>query len=124
MSFLHTFQCRACRTVATAPFKSEFGAPVRCILCRSYMTRLYGELITTDEQRALARRGVVYNPFTAVADKTCDNQGCRNFVGPITGIALAGIGSFCSTVCADEAASRQQAESSPPADLMGVPNGE
>jgi hypothetical protein len=124
MPLLHFYRCRRCQTVATAPFKAEFGPPVRCILCRSYMTWLYADQITTPEEDALARRGVVYNPFTAVPDKTCDNTGCRNFVGPITGIELAGIGSFCSAHCADAAALRHEAaQSQPSADLMGVPNG-
>jgi hypothetical protein len=62
MTLLHTFQCWGCKTVATAPFRGEFGNPLRCILCRSYMKWLYSEPITTPDQQALASRGVVYNP--------------------------------------------------------------
>ena len=59
---LHTYQCRNCKTVATAPFRAQQGNPVGCILCHSYMTHLYGEAITTPVQQDLARRGIVYNP--------------------------------------------------------------
>ena len=62
---LHTYRCQRCKTVATSPVKHHYGRPLCCNLCHSYMKFMWSEPITTDEQRALAARGPVWNPGTS-----------------------------------------------------------
>jgi hypothetical protein len=58
---LYTYRCK-CGTVAVASAKASYGDPWRCNLCRWPMRFLFSRPIETDEQRALADRGIVYNP--------------------------------------------------------------
>ena len=60
---LHTYQCPNCQTVATSTVRTERGSDLRCNMCQSWMRFLFSEPITTDAQRALARRGLVFNPY-------------------------------------------------------------
>ena len=118
---LHVYGCKRCGTVASTPSRHEFGNPLLCNLCFSFMKRLYSEPITSDEGRALAARGVVYNPGQERKPKTCDNVGCSKLVGMLYGVDLKGVGLFCSAKCADEGVKRHEAAlEQPPADLMGV----
>jgi hypothetical protein len=65
MERLYTYQCRNCKTVATSPTAHDFGRPLCCNQCHSYMKLLWSEPVTTDAQRALWHRGPVWNPGTA-----------------------------------------------------------
>jgi hypothetical protein len=62
MTYLHAYQCRVCKTTACMPFKADYVQPLRCNLCRSFMTHLYAEEVTTPAQEAWVKRGLVYNP--------------------------------------------------------------
>lgn len=59
---LHTYQCENCKTVATSTVRMH-AAELRCNMCQSWMRHLFSDPITTDAQRALARRGLVFNPY-------------------------------------------------------------
>lgn len=107
---LYTYQCKSCKTVAVAAFSSNGGKCVRCNLCRSPMLFLCAEPVTTDEQRALWRQGIVYNPGVPKAEPlTCDT--CKGRVSLLYGVRIAGVGRFCSAKCADEGVKRHEAES-------------
>jgi hypothetical protein len=117
---LHVYRCKRCGTVASTASKHEYGNPLLCNLCFSFMTRLYSEPITSEEGRALAQRGVVYNPGQTIRPKTCDNVGCSKRVGILYAVDLKGVGLFCSAKCADEGVKRHEAAmAQPPASLMG-----
>jgi NAD-dependent SIR2 family protein deacetylase len=61
---LWTYQCRNCKTVMTTTVRRTTATPpYRCNLCWSYMREMWSEPITTGEQKALAARGIVYNPY-------------------------------------------------------------
>lgn len=59
---LYTYRCSSCQTIAVAAYKSRPEKCVRCNLCRTPMRLLWGYPVSTDEERALFARGLVYNP--------------------------------------------------------------
>lgn len=63
---LHTYQCSFCKTVATSTVRT---GQTRCNLCGQWMRYLWTEPIRTEAQRALARRGLVYNPYVQQEQK-------------------------------------------------------
>lgn len=77
MRELHFYQCRNCKTVATSPVVHDFGRPLCCNICRSYMKFMWSELITTPEQEALAARGPVWNPGVETQTMPHDGEGRR-----------------------------------------------
>ena len=83
MTHLYFYQCQTCKTTATSPVRHDrYQRPLCCNLCASYMRFMWGEPITTPEQKDLANRGIVYNPGTArespnPACMTGDGEGRR-----------------------------------------------
>jgi hypothetical protein len=60
---LHTYQCRVCKTIMTTPLKLQPGERrYSCVSCYGSMWFLFSSPITTEHEKALARRGSVYNP--------------------------------------------------------------
>ena len=103
---LHTYQCSMCKTVATFTMR---GPEVRidCVLCHRWMRHLFAEPITTDAQRALAARGLVFSPHTQTRTRHCDS--CRKQVERSGMIYLPGVGYFCETACADAGVAKHEA---------------
>lgn len=56
---LFYFQCSLCRTTATSPIFSERYS---CVACLRWMRFLYSTPATTDDQLALVKHGLVFNP--------------------------------------------------------------
>lgn len=67
------------------------------------MRYLWSDRITTDEQRALAARGPVYN--AAIARTTPPRCACGRIVGILYGVTVGDV-RYCSQRCADERAQR------------------
>lgn len=63
---LHTYQCSFCKTVATSTVRT---GQTRCNLCGQWMRYGWSEPIRTEAQRALAKRGLVYNPYVQQEQK-------------------------------------------------------
>lgn len=61
---LHFYMCRNCKQTAVAPVRYLFGE-LCCVGCNSYLRWMWSDKITTPEQRALAARGLVFNPGTS-----------------------------------------------------------
>ena len=96
---LHTYRCSFCKTVATFPMRASL---LKCVVCLRWLTWLYATPITTDEQRALADRGLVFNPHMVGVVNTkrpCDQ--CKQWVEKDAMIRLGVGGKYCSQPCAD-----------------------
>lgn len=65
------------------------------------MRYLWSERITTDQQRALAARGLVFQPYHA-APRIGFCGTCRKQCERAAMINLSPAGRFCSQACADE----------------------
>jgi hypothetical protein len=103
---LHLFQCSQCRTTATCTVFLP-DKPIECVLCRRWMKRLYSRPIVTDADRALAARGLVFNPYHASPPKHhCTT--CRTLKLTSELINLAAAGYACSDACADIAVARHE----------------
>jgi hypothetical protein len=70
---LHTYVCPRCKpvTVLTTPVKSDQPWHSKCRYCHSWMKFGWTEPITTDAQRDLAKRGVVFMPYEQLTTWTC-----------------------------------------------------
>ena len=63
---LFFYQCPHCRTTAVTVVKHDWrDRPLCCIECASYMRFKWEQPVTTDEERAWADRGLVFNPGTS-----------------------------------------------------------
>ncbi len=73
MSQLHTYVCPRCKPIKalTTPVKSEQPWHSKCQYCKSWMKFGWSEDITTDAQRDLAKRGVVFDPYAQLTTWTC-----------------------------------------------------
>ena len=99
---LHWYQCSFCKVTATTTVRRH-ETRISCNACFRWMAFLWSLPIVSDEQRALAARGLVYNPYgtderAAYTKKPCDT--CREHVERDTMIVLQGVGKFCSEDCA------------------------
>ena len=74
---LHTYRCARCQTVATSTVRYTYEDRLVCNMCHSYMRFLCTDPITTPERRALAERGLVFNPGVDVQCMPGDGSGRR-----------------------------------------------
>lgn len=109
---LHIYRCSFCDTIATSGVKTAWP-PILCCACRRIMAYQSSEDVTSDRDRALLARGVVYNPFDPprppVTTRRCDAKGCHNHPEKADMIYLPGVGRFCSAPCADAGAAEHEA---------------
>lgn len=63
-SYLHFYMCKNCKQTAVSPVRYLYRE-ICCVGCNSWLSFMWSEPITTDEQRALADRCLVYNPGTS-----------------------------------------------------------
>lgn len=105
---LHFFACSWCKSTATCTVLAP-GTHIDCPLCHRWMAHKFSYAVQTDEDRALAARGLVLNPHLALDPnrlRHCDQ--CRQRV-PLAGmIDLSAAGKFCSSACADAGAAKHE----------------
>lgn len=94
---LHTYQCGNCKTLATTTVRLS---PLRCQVCRSFMTYGWSAPIVSDEDRARAAKGIVFSPGRMPLEpipsiQRCGRRGCGQYRPPA---ALLN-GRFCSEAC-------------------------
>jgi hypothetical protein len=109
---LHFYRCSQCHTTATTGVKRTPDLHLRCNACFRWMAFLWSLPIETDEQRGLAARGLVYNPFGQDAPrKVCTARRCDmcpTYVERAAMIVLPCVGKFCSDDCAQRGVLRHQ----------------
>lgn len=109
---LHLYRCSFCKTVATSPrWFNPLEHPIKCNRCLRIMGYLYAQPIETEEQRAIAAQGIVFNPFLDTARpafRTTPCGTCRAFTPVEALIELPGVGKFCSEACANTGAQEHE----------------
>jgi hypothetical protein len=106
---LHFYQCSFCKATATSPVLVKTF--IKCNACGRLLRYLWSEAITDDRLRDLAKRGLVFNPFTTPPTPPsdpvlrCHHRGCHVYAPKST--MLDGL--FCSQVCADKDAAEMLA---------------
>ena len=106
---IHFFQCSFCKSTATCTVLVR-GSHIDCPLCHRWMAHKYSYAVQTDEDRALAARGLVLNPHLALDPnrlRHCDN--CRTRVPVVGMINLSAAGKFCTEACANTGAAKHEA---------------
>jgi hypothetical protein len=109
---LHLYMCSFDHTVASSTVRiSPMHTPIKCIRCLRIMAYKWSQPITTEAERAIAARGVVFNPFTPsttpFTKRPCDE--CRELVEKDALIHLPAVGRFCSMDCADKGVAKHEA---------------
>ena len=106
---IHFFTCSWCKSTATCTVLAE-DTHIDCPLCHRWMAHKFSYAVQTDEDRALAARGLVLNRH--IADnpfrlRPCTQ--CKKRVPAHGMIDLSAAGTFCSAGCADAGVAKHEA---------------